>query len=156
MGPQNLKFRILNSFLLKVTDMKFHQDWLSPSKVIQGKRSDGRWTTDGRRTDDGRTTDGRPPPSIYGRVRNFFISKFIPSYSLRKFASLTCSARRGINCLFYLQYDVVIQLDKIQCFEICLKKLKTHFFSLCIAFKWFEKTLFYPPASEASERSELA
>jgi hypothetical protein len=54
MGPQNLKFRILNSFLLKVTDMKFHQDWLSPSKVIQGKRSDGR-RTDGRRTDDGRT-----------------------------------------------------------------------------------------------------
>ena len=56
MGPQNLKFRILNSFLLKVTDMKFHQDWLSPSKVIQGKRSDGR-RTDGRT--DGRRTDGR-------------------------------------------------------------------------------------------------
>jgi hypothetical protein len=87
MGPQNLKFRILNSFLLKVTDMKFHQDWLSPSKVIQGKRSDGR-------------TDGRPPPSIYGRVRNFFISKFIPSYSLRKFASLTCSARSGKKIIF--------------------------------------------------------
>ena len=61
MGPQNLKFRILNSFLLKVTDMKFHQDWLSPSKVIQGKRSDGR-------TDDGRTDGRRKPSTIHIRA----------------------------------------------------------------------------------------
>ena len=64
-GPLNSKFRILNSFLLKRTDMKFHQNRSSGSKVIQEKRVDRQ--TD-RQTDDRQTTDRQTPSTIHIQV----------------------------------------------------------------------------------------
>ncbi len=108
--PLNFRIKILKyTFSLVFVKKKF-----SPIRPKVQKIIGDQLVTDNRQTDRQQTTDNRQtflswPPSIwkiliffffffffaYGRERTNGV-KFIPPCSLRKFALLTCFARRGI------------------------------------------------------------
>ncbi len=101
--PLNFRIKILKYTFSLVFVKKNYPNWTNGSKDNLGR-------TRYRQTDDRRQTDRQTflswPLSIR-EIFNFFFFfacgrertngvKFIPPYSLRKFASLTCSTRRGI------------------------------------------------------------